>query len=287
MLKNPLWQTGRGNLDKLALSTTAGASAEIYRYGAHLTSWKTTRGREWMFLSDQAVFQEGEAIRGGVPVIFPQFSGFGSGQRHGFARNMKWRLLREPHQHDSASRCVFALDADESTLTFWPHRFHAEFAPVLTDQQLIMTLTVRNTDDKPFTFTAALHTYFAIRDIHKVQLKGLEGLRYWDNNGSDFQKDRFTQKENALNFPGAIDRVYFDCQKSLELIDGDDRLHIQATGFEEVVVWNPGAEATKKLNDMVDEEYRLMLCVEAAVIDQPVTLAPGQEWNGAQILRHE
>ena len=285
-MSNPsLWQTGCGEFAKLTLTNTSGASADIYRYGAHLTSWKTASGKEWMFLSEQAQFAAGKAIRGGVPVIFPQFSGFGAGPRHGFARNLEWQLENEPREQNGESRCKFILEANDNTLAIWPHRFRAEFIASLTAQQLTMTLAIHNMDSAPFTFTAALHTYFAVSDIHKVALQGLSGLSYWDNNGSDFKRDRFIQNDDQLTFPDAIDRVYFSCQKSLQLVDGNERLSIQADGFNEVVVWNPGAEATKKLDDMADNEYQKMLCIEAALIDKPITLAPGETWHGSQILK--
>jgi glucose-6-phosphate 1-epimerase len=35
---------------------------------------------------------------------------------------------------------------------------------------------------------------------------------------------------------------------------------------------------------MPDDGYRRMLCIEAAVIDKPVTLAPGEAWSGRQLL---
>lgn len=239
-----------------------------------------------MFLSKQAEFAPGTAIRGGVPVIFPQFSGFGSGQRHGFARNQEWRLTQAKSTADF-SQCTFTLEPNDAILAQWPHRFRLEFTVTLQNQHLRMALTVHNVDDKPFTFSAALHTYFSISDIKRVGLNGMEGRYYWDNNSSDFHKDRFVDHQNSLEFPNAIDRVYFGCQTPLQLIDGNERLNIQAEGFEEVVVWNPGAEATKKLKDMADDEYRQMLCVEAAIIDKPVTLAPGETWSGSQVLGQE
>lgn len=285
-MSNPsLWQTGRGQFAKLTLTNTSGASADIYRYGAHLTSWKTASGKEWMFLSEQAQFAAGKAIRGGVPVIFPQFSGFGAGPRHGFVRNMEWQLECEPGEQNGESHCKFILESSDNTLTIWPHHFRAEFIPTLTEQQLTMRLAIHNTDSAPFSFTAALHTYFAVNNIHNLVLQGLSGVSYWDNNGSDFKRDRFVQGDDQLTFPDAIDRVYFSCQKPLQLTDGNEHLAIQADGFTEVVVWNPGAEATKKLDDMADDEYQKMLCIEAALIDSPITLAPGEIWHGSQILK--
>lgn len=34
--------------------------------------------------------------------------------------------------------------------------------------------------------------------------------------------------------------------------------------------------------DFGDEEYKHMLCVEAAAIEKPITLKPGEEWKGSQ-----
>lgn len=286
MLNDSPFTPGRGGLPALTLKTAAGASMDIYRHGAHLTSWKTATGKEWMFLSEHAVFAENRSIRGGVPVIFPQFSGFGSGRRHGFARTQEWRLAHS-ESTDVQAQCRFELTANETTLVDWPHYFHAEFTANLQNDRLTMTLSVRNTDTKPFTFSGALHSYFAVSQIRTVRLHGLKGRQFWDNNGSNFHRDRLVDDQAALEFPDAIDRVYFACQSPLQLVDGEDRLSIQAQGFSEVVVWNPGAEAAKKLADLADEEYQKMLCIEAALIDKPVTLSPGEVWSGSQVLQQE
>jgi D-hexose-6-phosphate mutarotase len=40
---------------------------QVYLHGAHVTSWKID-GQEQLYLSERAIFQEGKAIRGGIPV---------------------------------------------------------------------------------------------------------------------------------------------------------------------------------------------------------------------------
>src|SRR5688572_1103245 len=65
---------------------------EASAFGAHLLSWRY-RGRERLYLSPNASFGAGKAIRGGVPVIFPQFGERGDGPRHGFARTLTWDAL--------------------------------------------------------------------------------------------------------------------------------------------------------------------------------------------------
>ena len=41
-------------------------------------------------------------------------------------------------------------------------------------------MRVINTGDKPFDFTAAVHSYFEVVDISKARIRGLKGLTYLD-----------------------------------------------------------------------------------------------------------
>lgn len=265
-------------MEKQHLLHHAGASADIYRYGAHLTSWKNKRGHEWLFLSKQAKFEQGAAIRGGVPIIFPQFNAFGEGPRHGFARTSFWQF-----DHSNGSEhCCFSLVNNEHSQS-WPHTFRTLYSVTLTEDQITLELQVRNNGTAAMSFTCALHTYLAVDDIHTATVSGLQGLSYWDNDGSDFTQRRNAQTDE-LRFNGPLDRVYFNYQKPLTLNSGQDRLSIAQQGFEDVVIWNPGAEAAKAMNDLDDNEFREMLCVEAARIDRPVVLDPGATWSGSQIL---
>ena len=263
------------------------ARAEVYLYGAHLTRWHSASGRDWLFLSEAARFEEGSSIRGGVPVIFPQFSGFGSGPRHGFARNRFWELKDAPATVGNTAHCSMILNADDDTRALWPHDFCATLTVDLSDYGLRLTLEILNSGHAPFTFTSALHSYFQVADFRQSRLQGLANLNYWDNDGTGFQH-RQLQQDDGLHFDDAIDRVYFDCERTLHLSDSNQRsLAITAEGFREAVVWNPGEAAARSLPDMVDQEYRKMLCVEAARIDLPVTLAPGETWTGRQVLEEQ
>lgn len=50
------------------------------------------------------------------------------------------------------------------------------------------------------------------------------------------------------------------------------------------VVWNPWDKKAKQMADFGDDEYKHMLCVEAAAVEKPITLKPGEEWKGRQEL---
>ena len=70
----------------IRLETPEGASVRISLQGAQILSWVPAQGGERLYLSERARFQPDQPIRGGIPVIFPQFAHQGSGQRHGFAK---------------------------------------------------------------------------------------------------------------------------------------------------------------------------------------------------------
>ena len=74
------------------LRSSDGATATIADHGAHLLSWCPAGGMEALYLSPTSRYGATDAIRGGVPVIFPQFGEQGPGKRHGFARVRRWDL---------------------------------------------------------------------------------------------------------------------------------------------------------------------------------------------------
>ena len=115
---------GRNGLPCLTLMTRDGARAEIYADGAHVTSWIPAGGSERLFLSEVSEFTPGRAIRGGVPLVFPQFSGEGALPKHGFARNQMWELDDVAVGADQAV-ARFSLEYNEATRATSPSRFHA------------------------------------------------------------------------------------------------------------------------------------------------------------------
>jgi glucose-6-phosphate 1-epimerase len=261
----------------LELQSADSARALVHPQGAHLASWRSADGEERLFLSSRSGYARGVAIRGGVPVIFPQFADLGPLPKHGFARTADWTL---EYQHGGHAR--WALQADAATLAIWPRRFRCDLSIAFGGQDLRMELGVTNTGDQPLAFTAALHTYLRVADIDGVRLLGLQGLRYRDKTRSDMD---FTEDQAALAITGEVDRIYLDAPAQVTMIEGDRRLLVEQQGFTDTVVWNPGADKGAALADMEEQGYRRMLCVEAAVAARPVQLAPGERWSGSQTLR--
>ena len=260
-----------GGPTRVRLQGPADASAQVTLHGAQLLSW-TCRGRERLYLSPRANFVPGQAIRGGVPVIFPQFSDAGPGPRHGFARVREWT-------HAGAGR--FLLRDDAATRALWPASFEAELTLALGVDALAIALRVRNTGGQPFAFTAALHSYLSVDDLAAARLQGLHGRAYRDATRAGASA---VQDQAELRFDGEIDRLYLDTAGGLRLLDGECGLRIDAEGFADTVVWNPGAALAAGLGDLGAGEHARFVCVEAAAVASPLVLAAGADWLGRQIL---
>jgi glucose-6-phosphate 1-epimerase len=235
-----------------------GARAVATLQGAHLVSWTLPGGEECLFMSERSSFESGKAIRGGIPIVFPQFAERGPLMKHGFARTSQWTFDGR----------AFVLESSPETRERWPGEFRLEALPSLGESRLEVELRVTNNGGEAFEFAAALHTYLRVSEARVARLEGLEELRYEDC-GSN----------------GSIDRIYFSGPPSVRLDDGARILTIEQRGFCDTVVWNPGPELTARMPDMPPEGYRHMYCVEAAAIDPPVTLAPGATWTGTQAIQ--
>jgi glucose-6-phosphate 1-epimerase len=277
---NSLIQTGKGDLPKIVLTATDGARAEVYLYGAHVTSWIPAGGNEALFLSPKAIFQSGSSIRGGVPIIFPQFGGLGTLPAHGFARNLTWDLAESTPNH-----AILHLRENEKELSIWPHKFELEYMVRIGGSQLEMTLKVSNTDVTPFEFTSALHTYLQVNDLRHTSVEGLKGLWFVDRTQPSASITReTTQKIERLEFPGEVDSVYFDVTNPIQLVQGEQKTLVEKSGCADVVVWNPGPEKCAISKDMEPNSYLEFVCIEAAAVEKPISLDPGKSWVGTQKL---
>ncbi len=261
------------------LQLPCGDRVVVAHHGAHVLSW-VSDGRERLYLSPQSRHNDRAAIRGGIPVCFPQFNQRGDLPKHGFARNVSWTAKPARLEADKV-HLALALNDSAATRQWWDQSFEALLLIELTPGALQVDLAVRNTDDKPLCFTGALHSYFAVNDVAQAKLLGLGGQAEWDA-----VKDRHATAAPELRFVGEFDRVYAAAPQGYELQDGPHTLSIeQDMDWAQTVVWNPGANQCAALADMPADGWQHMLCVEAAQVYEPVCIASGDFWQGAQRLR--
>ena len=260
----------------VVLAAPGGARAEISPQGAQVLSWQPAGAvQSRLYLSPRARFEAGQPVRGGIPVLFPQFGLFGPLPKHGLVRAAAWHQLPAPDPLEAH----FSMQDSAASRAHWPFAFELEVRIRLTPQSLAVGLRVANRDSRAFTFTAGLHTYLRLDHASVVRLEGLANRPYLDALDAMALRPASGAEPPAR---GAVDRVYLGATSPVTVGNGPECLQIEQTGFEDVVVWNPGAGST--LPDLPPGDHAGMLCVEAAQIGNPVTLAPGAAWEGAQIL---
>lgn len=251
-------------------------TVSVSEYGGQVLSWRTADGRERLYTPDNLMRQSGRALRGGVPVCFPQFSGRGTLPKHGLVRTLPWRLRAR-----TESALILAIGDDDTTRALWPHAFELVQTVVLDAGGLSIALDVGNRGEAPFAFTGALHTYLRVPEVTACAVHGLQGREYEDAaDGSAFKR-----LDGALRVTGEVDRVFADAPSPVRLDYGDGTgLDIAQGGFADTVVWCPGPQLAAAFTDMPADDWQRMLCVEAASAVVPVAVPAGGHWQGWQRL---
>lgn len=264
--------------DSVVLRNAGGDEAVVSLHGAHVMSWQPAGQPQQLYTSPLSQPAAGKALRGGVPVCFPQFASRGPLPKHGFARTSRWELVAA--SPPGAEGAEARLQLNSSTVQeSWEHAFCLVLVARLGPAWMELELQAANTGRTAWEFTCALHTYLAVPDVRAVALHGLQGLAYEDMLASNAVR---TEASPALRVTGEIDRVYRGVTRPLELQGPLPTRRILQQGFTDTVVWNPGAEKAAALGDMPAQDWPRMLCVEAAVVEHPVQLAPGETWRGLQ-----
>lgn len=255
-----------GQLPAVQLTAADGARASVTLYGAHLVSWQSADGKEHLFCSTRSALDGSRAIRGGVPVIFPQFNERGPGMRHGFARVSDWALVDSGSEGGMAF-AVFALEPHDlapERAQAWPHDFLLHLRVSVGGDKLAMALEVTNRGAEAFAFSSALHTYHLVDQVGDVSIAGL--------------------RQGAMAIGDMLDEIFYDIGGRITLRAGAACVAMEQDGFTDAVVWNPGAANAAAMPDLADDEYQRFVCIEPAAIE-PVTLQGGQQWIGNYRLR--
>jgi glucose-6-phosphate 1-epimerase len=277
---------GNGAMPRVRI-TSPRCDGEIYLHGAQVTSWKPAGADEVFFLSSKSRWEDGQAIRGGIPICFPWFRAKVDDRQapaHGFVRTKAWQLASiVPTENDIViSMCT---GNDERTQRWWPGDFRlthrVTFGSVLT-----LELVCTNTGTRPLRFEEALHTYNRVANVKKVRLQGLDTVHFLDNTDSNREK---TQRGD-ISIVSTTDDAYLNTKSAVDLADADmrRRIRLRKEGSLTTVVWNPWREGANGLRDLGDGEWTKFLCIEASnILSLAVDLAPGQEHTLKAVLSVE
>ncbi|EEY59478.1 aldose 1-epimerase, putative [Phytophthora infestans T30-4] len=293
-------------LETVKLSHPHGSSAEVFLFGAHVKSFRaaTDPKVDVIFMSKDSFMDGVNPIRGGIPVVFPNFGGAPGFPNHGFARITNWAVASTKEATDnSPSVAKFTMAASNSTRQMWPVDFKLEYEVKLYANELQTALRVQNTHTEQIEFHTLLHNYLWVDDSRNggVAVSGLKGVDYFDQ-VAKVNKTETRQSVTFTNSTAQTGNTYLDApDKIVATIKGvstkDRSVTVQKKGFitgkkgqkaiktkTDAVVWNPGAERAKKLEDFGDEEYINMVCVEPGRVSVKQPLPAGHTYTLQQSI---
>lgn len=271
---------GEGGLIVASVSN-AHANADIALQGAQILTYEPVDDAPVIWLSPKAKFVAGKAVRGGVPICWPWFGNYESGNpetdknypAHGIARTAMWDVTGAEALPGGATRITFELHISDTAKAMWPHPCTLHYT-VTIGPELVMELVTQNTGSAPFSISEALHTYFVVGDIDAVHVNGLSGSEYIDKVDGGTRKTEL----GKVRIASEVDRVYLHTRGECEIEDRklNRSIIISKSGSDSTVVWNPWAEKAAQLADLGEGNYRGMLCVESAnAADNAVVVQPG------------
>ena len=260
------------------------ARAEISLFGGQLLSFVPKHDQqERLWLSQAAIMDGKQAIRGGVPVCWPWFGDHphkatlanpGAVAAHGYVRTQNWHIV-STSDNDSATQVIL----QPQTAKGEGFDGAAELSLIIDiGRQCSLQLKTTNIGNTGFIYRCALHSYFTVEDIKDCQLSGLVG-DYLDKTRG---MQKFTTPTD-YRFSAETDRVHLCQAQNVTINHGDRTRTIRSAGHDSIVVWNPWQEKSVAMKDMKDDGYLTMLCVETAVT-QGQMVAAGESHILQQII---
>ena len=259
----------------------AKAHATISTYSGQVLSYRPKSQKDdLLFVSDRAYYEDGKAIKGGIPVCWPWFGADPDDlgrPAHGFVRNRQWEVTGSESLANGSTKVILGMVDSNETRKIWPHTFKLSIEITVGDS-LKLALVTRNSGDDSIAISQALHTYFYVGDISKVQVLGLDGIDYLD------KVDGFAEKTQSgpVTINGEDDRIYKGVTGELVIDDASlgRKIRIASRGCSTAVVWNPWSEIAASMGDLDDDDYKKMICVETANAGpETVEIAAGSEYR--------
>ncbi|TDH69792.1 hypothetical protein CCR75_001288 [Bremia lactucae] len=284
-------------LKTITLTHPSGSTAEVFYFGAHVKSFQPAMKPKLdiLFMSKKSNMDGEKPIRGGIPIVWPNFGSAEGLPGHGFARITNWTLVshEDAKEKDGVSTAIFKMEASESTRKMWPNEFKLEYWITLHANQLDTALHVRNTDKKSIQFHALLHNYLWIDDVRNdgAQVNGLKGVDYFDK----VSKTNMTETREYITITKDTDSVYKNAPDRIDTVikgvDAVDRtVTVEKSGSirngngkgeietkTDVVVWNPYTRAAN-ITDMGAEEYMNFLAIEPGRVSEHQELGVGMTY---------
>jgi glucose-6-phosphate 1-epimerase len=236
------------------------------------------------WLSKDAYYQKGKAIRGGIPLCWPWFGANDNATdkipstNHGFAREALWTIA-SLESNEANVTLVLVLQGDNQH-ALWPHAFTLKQTLVF-GKNFKQSLAMTNLTAEDLQYSGALHNYFSVSHPENITIADLTGCHF---------DDKLTAKTNrqkdSVSCVGPIDREYHIQSQSLAkknlqkiaersnqaqastLVMFDKgwqrQIEIMSIGCAQWVLWNPGSELASNMADIHVSGEQEFVCLEAA-----------------------
>jgi glucose-6-phosphate 1-epimerase len=249
-----------------------GASSEIYLLGGVVTSYKDADGTDFIAVRPDAKMDGSKPISGGLSHCFPQF-GPGAIQQHGFARNLPWTVKSQ-----TDTMVELELAPSDYTKEMWDKEFLCTFSVNLEADQLSTKMLVENKGEEAFDFQAALHSYFTVSSLDKLEIAGSFAGKEFLNKMVGDAGEMQTEEREVITIAEEYDRVYKGVNDPVLKDSGTGKALsvLNTAGWEDTVLWSPFGNEGMGYNNFV--------CVESVKFD-PVTVDGGKSWEGVMALK--
>jgi len=280
----------------LLIIESATCNAKVSLYGGQVLQWQPQGHEDVFWLSDKAIYEQGTAIRGGVPVCWPWFGAFPEGMdlmnhdpkekisSHGFARVSLWQI--EEIDVTAKGATIKLSISGENAHPAWPFKFELN-QTLFFGESFSQTLSMKNisNEGKPSgqyandrintrsdtnnllaQYTGALHSYFAVGAANDTKIENLTGVPFDDKIKISGQYEISEDKLSPVtSCEGPIDRIY-SSNKDLLIVDkGNNRtIKLHAENTQQWVLWNPGIEIASSMKDVHLNGEKEFVCLEAA-----------------------
>lgn len=266
-------------------------SVTILKYGATVISWLLS-SKEQLWLSSAAKLDGSKPVRGGIPLVFPQFGKKVEGKtknlpQHGFARNSNWEFLGQVKENPPTVQFGLGTElVDLEVLKLW--EVEADFSLILTielgKESLKTEIEVLNLGSETFEFNWLFHTYLKVDDIEDTLVSNLPGTVCYDQ----LLKHSYEEKQPVVHFHEEVDRIYqrINDDTIIQVVELGHPVHtLKRFNLPDVVVWNPWIKKSAGMGDFEPKDgFKNMVCIEPGHVSEFQTLNPNERWRASQTL---
>tara|TARA_R110001592_G_scaffold36037_1_gene121810 strand:+ start:3262 stop:4137 length:876 start_codon:yes stop_codon:yes gene_type:complete len=259
----------------------AKAKAKISLYGGQVLSWQPCDEKEVFWLSKTSSFEQGKAIRGGIPLCWPWFGSHSNDYEnkagnHGFARKQLWQVDNIDISEQGVEVCLGWQG--ENMHDLWP--FSCQLKQVLFfGRSFKQVLQMKNVSDTDAYYTGALHSYFSVSSPNAIKVAELEEATF-----DDKLTGQLCEPQSLENGVGPVDRIYHT-NHGVNIVDDQWRrtIELKAKNTKQWVFWNPGIELANNMADIHPNGEQEFVCLEAANTHMQL-LAAGQSATMEQTI---